>query len=790
MGALPARVLGSSGEEKHLLGSHRPRFRSRPAVAGILSLGLIVLSGSTALAGTAASPSTNPAPDDCLTKAALATDAEAAFSCLHPDGSEKSTGAGSAAVADSPSVLPTNAADGCGVPGVDDQCEAWTAAYHDPAAGTDSSQFPSDIALSPDDKVAYIAVKDTHGSGFDSRSQIVVVAYDAASGEQLWETKWGDFDRYSFATSIAASPDGRFVYVTGCTRAEFIDPDGHLTTLAFDTENGELVWAANYDGPGGFDNGREVTLNHASDTVLISGVSAGRDNGDLDYVFLAYDAVTGAERWITRWAGIDQGGLDSPFAMTLSPDDHFMYATGWSAGEGDYNVDYGTLALATDGPDAGSILWTARYDGPGSHAPDEAFAITVSPLGDKVFVTGLSDDVHEGPPFDVNYSYATIAYDTSDGRQLWEARKMFEGTKFNAPNAIATDPTGQRVYVTGQTSSPSNTRDLDIGTVAYSTESGSEEWSDRYSTPDHDLELANSIAVAPARDAFYVSGISSDSRTSTLFNGQTQSGDQITVGYVGSTGARDWSARFNSSGYDFDVAQAVAASRDSSMLFTATTLKHNVDLDKNFYDAGTLAYELGSPLAAPEAPSTTIAFTPSSDFEGDYSDVARVSARLTNSAERAARYEAVTFELSGPGSSKTIAAVTDEDGVASAPVELTGAPGTYSLTARYAGRDGVYQASDAAAEFKVMRDKPQLKLKLGWADGHKVLRARLTDADSGAGLRDRRIRFFAAGHRISRVLTKAGGRAVILLPRHYRQATPFTARFAGDAFYKRASAAA
>jgi hypothetical protein len=765
-------------------------FSSRPGrstLAMAVSIGLIALSGGTALAGTSSAPgdpAPTDAPDNCLTRAALAADAEAAYTCLHPAGAKTTA---PAAAAEPSGPIPINPTEGCDVPDVDDRCEAWSASYHDPSAGPDSAQFPSDIALSPDDKVAYLAVKSSHGTGFDSKSQLIVVAYNTATGDQLWETTpYGDFDHVTFANGIAASPDGRFVYVTGCGHTEFIDPDCHLTTLAYKAASGELAWAASYDASANWDNGRDLAVDHDSKTVYVTGISAGVDNADLDYLFLAYDAETGAQKWVSRWEGIGQGKQDSPFAMSLSPDDHFLYATGWSDGEGEYNVDYGTVAVATDGPDAGKILWSARYDGPGTHAPDQAFTLAVSPLGDKVFVSGLSDDVAEGPPFDVNYGMTTVAYDTADGTKLWEARKMWEGTTFNAGTAMATDPSGDRVYVTGQTSSPSDTHDLDFGTVAYDTGSGAEIWSDRYSTPDHGLEVPQTIAVAPSRDAVYVAGISSDARTKTAFNNQTQSGDQMTVGYVGSTGARDWLARFNSSGYDFDVAEAAVASSDSSMLITASQLKHNISNEQNFYDAGTIAYPLGSPLEVPDAPATTLTFAPSSDTSGSYSDSAHVVALLTNSAGRPARYEEVTFELSGtPG--RTATALTDENGVATAPLDLTAAPGSYRLTASYGGRARVYQPSEVSTTLEVLRDKAALKLTSGWSGGRHVLRARLIDADSRVGLVGRLVKFRAGGHVFKRAVTTKGGRAVIALPRRLRSAGRLKARFGGDTFYRRAS---
>jgi hypothetical protein len=738
-----------------------------------------------AAAGTTAS---SPADGSCLLQAATSADARAAYTCLHPEGPATRSSA-----ATDPLPLP-NSSSGCDVPGVDDRCEQWTQSYQDPAAGDTSSQFPSDIALSPDGKVTYMSVNDKHGQGFDTRSQIVVLAYNAATGAKLWEAKWGDFDRYSYSNSVTTSPDGSLVFVTGNTRSEYIDPDGHLTTLAFDARTGDLVWNATYDTPGGsWDNGVDVAVDPSGSGLYVSAVSTSPTGTDLDYLFLGYDAATGAQRWATRWNGIGQGKDDSPFSMVLSPDGHYMYATGWSDGEGDYNVDYGTVALATDGPDAGRILWEQRYDGPaGVHAPDEAFAIAVSPLGDKVFATGLSDDVASGPPFNVNYAFATVAYDAATGQALWTARKQWDGTTFNAPEAIAASPDGAHVYVTGQTSSATSTKDLDFGTVAYASDTGAEAWSDRYGLPDHTLELGKTISVTPGADKVYVSGVSSDSRTSVAFNNQSSSGDQLTIAYDGATGAKDWLARFNQTGYDFDVAGASVVSPDSSTLYTATTLTHSdsslkndVGVASDTWDAGAEAYPIGPPLPLPEAPGTSLSFAPGSSSSGQYSDAPAVSARLVNSTGRAVPNERVTFSLEGPNGTQSLGALTDAHGVATSPFHLMVVPGNYMLTARYTGRSGVYQGSGADTPFKVEKEAASLHLK---RHAGRSLSARLADSDSGAAVSGARLVFFAGRHRLGARSTTTGGRATIRLPRRYRDAGRYAVRFSGAPYYHRTGA--
>ncbi|MBI4729360.1 MAG: hypothetical protein HY775_07630 [Acidobacteria bacterium] len=88
-------------------------------------------------------------------------------------------------------------------------------------------------------------------------------------------------------------------------------------------------------------------------------------------------------------------------------------------------------------------LWEARYNGPPNYY-DEAYSLAVSPDGARVYVTG------ESYGSGGNYDYATLAYDSSSGAQLWEARYNGPGNSFDVARSLAVSPDGARVYVTGE----------------------------------------------------------------------------------------------------------------------------------------------------------------------------------------------------------------------------------------------------------------------------------------------------------------------------------------------------
>src|SRR2546425_318571 len=70
-------------------------------------------------------------------------------------------------------------------------------------------------------------------------------------------------------------------------------------------------------------------------------------------------------------------------------------------------------------PPGGTQLWVSRYNGSGN-GNDLAYALTVSPGGSSVFVTGITAGTKSSSDF------GTVAYDTSTGAQLW-------GMRYNGP---------------------------------------------------------------------------------------------------------------------------------------------------------------------------------------------------------------------------------------------------------------------------------------------------------------------------------------------------------------------
>jgi DNA-binding beta-propeller fold protein YncE len=130
---------------------------------------------------------------------------------------------------------------------------------------------------------------------------------------------------------------------------------------------------------------------------------------------------------------------------------------------------------------------------------DTADALGVSPDGSVVFVTGGSIPAAIG-----FYNYATVAYDAATGAELWVGRYTNSGDDY--AKALVVSPDGSTVFVTGTSSGSMSGRDY--ATVAYDTASGGQVWARRYNGPGDASDEAYALAVSPDGSAVFVTGAS------------------------------------------------------------------------------------------------------------------------------------------------------------------------------------------------------------------------------------------------------------------------------------------
>jgi hypothetical protein len=277
----------------------------------------------------------------------------------------------------------------------------WVARYTSSGNVEDAGQ-----AVTVDDAGnVYVAVNagSTNG-GFD----YVTVKYDS-NGNQLWASRYdGPGHAYDIPHALAVDSSGD-VYVTG--ESDGIASGQDYATLKYDP-NGNLLWAARYNGP---DNSTDSALRLAVDgagNVYVSGNSIGTGS-DYDITTIKYDS-NGQQLWLARYNG-PGNRADQMRAMALdSAGNVYVAGSDYAAGTAS---DYVTLKYSPNG----QRLWVARYDG-NSHGEDTGQGLALD-LAGNVYVTGSSLASH----FDIygnvvsHYDYATIKYD-SLGRELWIAR--------------------------------------------------------------------------------------------------------------------------------------------------------------------------------------------------------------------------------------------------------------------------------------------------------------------------------------------------------------------------------
>jgi putative pyrroloquinoline-quinone binding quinoprotein len=380
---------------------------------------------------------------------------------------------------------------------------------------------------------------------------------------RLWTARYrGPGNGYDFATAVGVLPDGATVVVTGYSAGSGAGSD--YATVAYDAATGTERWVARYSGPGNRDDDpAALAVSPDGVTVFVTGNSwdSGTSN---DYATVAYDAATGAERWVARYNGPGEGD-DFAKALEVSPDGATVFVTGWSMGSGtDY--DYATVAYDEA---TGTEQWVSRYNGPGNNL-DSATALGMSQDGATVFVTGSS--VGSGTSDD----YATLAYDAATGTERWVSRYNGPGNRYDDTSALGVSPDGTAVFVTG--SSQDSGAHYDYATVAYDASAGAERWVARYDGPANDADDAYSLGVSPDGGTVFVTGNSWGSGTSN---------DYATAAYDATTGAEQWVARYNGPGNGIDYAYDLEVRPDAATVFVTGYSEGS----SGYLDYATLAYD-------------------------------------------------------------------------------------------------------------------------------------------------------------------------------------------------------
>jgi len=523
---------------------------------------------------------------------------------------------------------PANSGDLARAIGVDINGNVFVAGYsYDPVVGFDFATIAYSGAGGPlwtnryngpgnnRDEVGALALDaggNVYVTGYSfvsgSREDFATVAYSGA-GLPLWTNRYnGPSNSWDIAAAIAVDGSGN-VIVSGNSDDPLTGSTDYATVAYSNT--GLPLWTNRYDGPGSGSDMVKAVVVGTNGNILISGSSVGSSTAN-DFATIAYSGAgvplwtnscnepgngsdqaravvansigrifvagysfnngtgddfatvgytdAGTPLWTNRYDG---PGNSEDQAHTIAKDSSGRIFVAGHSFNGSDN-DYATIAYS----DAGVPLWTNRYNGP-ANGDDRAQAIAVS-LGGNVYVCGYSAGAGTGPDF------ATLAY-SGAGVPLWTNRYNGPGNSFDKAYAMTVDTSGN-VFVSGYAFDPVTGNDY--ATIAYSG-TGVPLWTNRYNAPfvigD---DVVQAIAVGPAGNVFV-----------TGYSGYGTGPDYATIAYSGA-GVPLWTNRYNGPGDDSDRAQAIAVDGDGNVFVSGLSVGVGINTDY-----ATVAYSgVGLPL--------------------------------------------------------------------------------------------------------------------------------------------------------------------------------------------------
>mgnify|MGYP000199712099 CR=1 FL=1 len=240
---------------------------------------------------------------------------------------------------------------------------------------------------------------DTEGNAYLAFSSVgngqdIQLHKYSPSGSLLWSQVIStDFMANDIATSLALSPDGADVVLTG-------DITGGATwiTAAYDAATGARRWLVT--APEG-----TAALDVVVDATRVYVTGQGNVGITSYLTVIAYDRATGARLWRTDKKAADSTGA-AGLRLSRAPDGSLVVAGQAIRGF----LDWYTVALDT----SGAVLWEAVRDG-GLNTDEIPAAVLVLPNGTTV-VTGKG-----GPNLPGGYIPGVTAGYSNSGALLWEA---------------------------------------------------------------------------------------------------------------------------------------------------------------------------------------------------------------------------------------------------------------------------------------------------------------------------------------------------------------------------------
>jgi hypothetical protein len=133
-------------------------------------------------------------------------------------------------------------------------------ARHYSGSGAGDSQAYS-VAVSPSGGMVYVT--GTSIGTTTTNYDYATVAYNAATGAQVWARRYnGPANGVDGAAAVAVSPSGDTVFVTGFSTG--VSSNDDYATVAYNAATGAQLWVRRYNGPGnGVDDAASVAVSAA-----------------------------------------------------------------------------------------------------------------------------------------------------------------------------------------------------------------------------------------------------------------------------------------------------------------------------------------------------------------------------------------------------------------------------------------------------------------------------------------------------------------------------------------------
>jgi DNA-binding beta-propeller fold protein YncE len=400
----------------------------------------------------------------------------------------------------------------------------WAARFDGPAGEDDEAAA---VAIDPAGNRAFVT-----GSArmLDGADDFGTVAFDAATGGELWSAFYDGGFGFDRANDVEVAPDGARVFVTGSSDGENCCGFDDWATVAYDAGTGDELWAARLDSGYGGDNPSTLAVSPDGGRLFVAGTS-----NDRWFVTAAYDARNGSRLWLAR--ALEGGFLTSVNSLGVAPDGTSVYVTG-QADVGGSSSEAATIAYDAR---TGRMLWVAEYDSPDD---DYALSLAITSSGGTIVVAGYTDLAYPD-----GSTFLTIAYDAASGEQRWLATYHSGPGSEDVARSIGAAPGGGSVFVTG---SRGDVPDQDIATIAYDEGTGSRRWQAFYDGVGHGMDAGMALAVLPVSGRYvYVTGWSDEGPTGT---------DMVTLAYRASDGAPSWILTYNGPVYGPDEGADIAVS--------------------------------------------------------------------------------------------------------------------------------------------------------------------------------------------------------------------------------------